>query len=118
MHLERWKSQLRKGAAEMAVLALLLSEERYGLEITKILQRFPGLEISDGTLYPLLNRLQRAGKIRSTWRHDEDAVHPRKYYRITDDGRTFFGEMRQAWRLFASDLTALMEEAKHEAGPK
>jgi len=113
MDIESWKSQLRKGAAELAVLNVLAEEERYGLDISKNLAAYPGLGITDGALYPLLNRLQKAGKVTARWRHMDEAVHPRKYYRLTDDGRSFLDAMREAWTVFAGEMNQLTKE--HQA---
>lgn len=114
MNLDAWKSQLRKGAAELAVLALLEARESYGLSILRALVERGGLEISEGTIYPLLNRLRRDGKIASRWVEEEGASHPRKYYFLTDDGRRLLGEMKVAWRELASNLDALVTGECHD----
>src|ERR687895_1115061 len=87
MELNAWKSQLRKGAAELAVLATLDRGETYGLDLLEQIRAAGGLELSEGSIYPLLNRLQKEGKIRGRWVQDPDAAHPRKYYGLTRDGR-------------------------------
>ena len=109
MKTDRWKSQLRKGAAELACLAILRERPCYGLEILETLGSCHGLEISDGSIYPLLNRLQRDGKLEATWREDEDAVHPRKYYRLTSLGRAALGEMVEEWRGFSRAMDHLVQ---------
>ncbi len=76
MTISTWKSQLRKGAAELAVLAVISRKDRYGLQILGSVAGLEGLEISEGTIYPLLNRLQRDGKIESTWIEEEGGVAP------------------------------------------
>lgn len=111
MDLDRWKSQLRKGAVELAVLAVLERKDRYGLEILEAVSARGGLEISAGTIYPLLNRLQKDEKIEARWVEDEGASHPRKYYTLTRDGRSLLAEMRTAWNRFHLNLSALLEEA-------
>jgi hypothetical protein len=78
MDLNAWKAQLRKGAAELAALAILERKESYGLELLERIQGTGGLALSDGSIYPLLNRLQKDGKIRGRWVEDPDATHPRK----------------------------------------
>lgn len=110
MNLSAWKSQLRKGAAELAVLAVLSRAERYGLQILERIGGLDGLEISEGTIYPLLNRLQRDGKIESTWIDEAGASHPRKYYRITANGAGFLEEMKTEWGSFATSINRLLEE--------
>lgn len=110
MDLQSWKSQLRKGAAEFAVLALLESGERYGLEILDSVGSVGGLEISEGTIYPLLNRLQKDGKITSHWVEDPGASHPRKYYRLTSEGIALLGEMRIIWKEHTRAMARLIGE--------
>ncbi|NOZ95997.1 MAG: PadR family transcriptional regulator [Acidobacteria bacterium] len=109
MNINRWKSQLMKGAAELACLAILRERPCYGVEILETLSSLQGLEISDGSIYPLLNRLQRDGKLEAAWREDEDAIHPRKYYRLTPLGRAALGEMVNEWRGFSRAVDRLIQ---------
>lgn len=107
MDLGSWKSQLWKGAAELVVLAALATKERYGLEILEAASK-AGLEISEGTIYPLLNRLQQGGKLTSRWVEDAGASHPRKYYLLTADGRSLLARMREEWSRFAGGIDGLL----------
>jgi PadR family transcriptional regulator, regulatory protein PadR len=107
--LERWKSQLWKGAAEMAILALLERRERYGVELLEAVRGREGLGLSDGTIYPLLNRLQKEAKVASRWVEAPGASHPRKYYALTGDGRALLQAMKTEWSAFRRNLTDLIE---------
>lgn len=89
-------SQFRKGVVELAILALLHRGEAYGGEIVERLGEHPGLAISAGTVYPLLSRLRKAGVIDSVWR-ESPVGPPRKYYRLSDPGRSEFEDMARAW---------------------
>ncbi len=109
MEIERWKSQLWKGAAELAVLALLERRERYGLELLEAVRGRGGPGLSEGTIYPLLNRLAGEGKLTSRWVEDPGATHPRKYYRLTAEGVAFLAEMRADWIAFRQSLSELIE---------
>lgn len=115
MDIERWKAQLRKGAAELAVLAVLDREESYGLAILDTVRGEGGLSISEGSIYPLLNRLEKAGKITARWVEDDDASHPRKYYALTEEGRTALNEMKAVWQLFQRDMSALLDPSSSHA---
>ena len=84
--LEKWEVQLRKGSLELAVLAVIGSRSRYGLEIMNELAERGGLDLPEGTLYPLLNRLRHAGWLDAEW-VESGGGHPRKYYRVTSKGR-------------------------------
>lgn len=109
MEVERWKSQLWKGAAELAILALLERRESYGLQLLEEVRGREGLGLSGGTIYPLLNRLQKEGKISSLWVEDPGASHPRKYYGLTGDGRALLQTMKSEWSAFRRSLTDLIE---------
>ncbi|MDX1644358.1 MAG: helix-turn-helix transcriptional regulator [Thermoanaerobaculia bacterium] len=102
--LERWLSQLRKGSLEMVVLATLSGERLYGLEI---LGRLETLGVSEGTLYPLLNRLRKEGQLESEWETRESG-HPRRYYRLTESGRARAEAMARRWREYNHQLDELM----------
>lgn len=107
--LDRWRAQLRKGAAELAVLAILERGERYGLEVIEEATATTGIEIAEGTVYPLLNRLEKDGKVRSRWVASEEAGHPRKYYRVTPEGATALIQMKEVWSEFQSGLDRILE---------
>src|SRR6516165_1882263 len=106
-----WQAQLRKGAAELVVLSILGRGERYGLQILEETAEAGGV-VSDGTLYPLLNRLEREGKLAARWSLDEGVSHPRKYYRLTPDGEALLGEMRQVWTEFRKTISSIVEQQR------
>ena len=110
MDLNAWKAQLRKGAAELAVLATLERGESYGLELLERIHGVGGLELSEGSIYPLLNRLQKEGKIRGRWVEDPEAAHPRKYYGLTDDGRALLADMLAEWAQFEAAMRQILGE--------
>ena len=102
--------ELKRGSLELIVLHLLDSGEAYGYEIvTKVTTRSNGaLGVTDGTLYPVLYRLERAGFVAVRWDTPERGV-PRKYYRLTDAGRDELARLTQEWQAFASAMAALLE---------
>lgn len=104
---DRWEAQLRKGALEMAALASLWRGRLYGLEIIRFLEGQSQLILSEGTIYPILNRLKAEGLLTSEW-VEAEAGHPRKYYSLTDAGRQRLVQMAQAWAGFAGGLTRLL----------
>ena len=116
MELTTWKAQLRKGAAELAVLASLDRVERYGLDLLEHLQSVGGLDLSENSIYPLLNRLQKDGKIRGRWVEDPEAAHPRKYYGLTDEGRALLAAMLWEWSAFEAGMRQILDEEVHRAG--
>lgn len=110
MDIDAWKIQLRKGAAELAVLSLLAEGEMYGIEMLEAFRARPEIGIADSTIYPLLNRMQREGRLRSRWAPDLGAGPPRKYYQLTKDGLRALAAMRPEWRAFQLQLNELVEK--------
>lgn len=95
-NLEKWRSQMRKGFLELCVLDLVAAKgEAYGLDLMESLRGL-GLEVSEGTLYPLLMRLGREGTLAAVW-ETPDRGHPRKYYRLSGEGERSLTSMRQEY---------------------
>lgn len=105
---ERWEAQLRKGCLEMAVLAVLAPGTSYGLEIIRALESHSNLVLSEGTVYPILNRLREDGLVDSSW-VESASGHPRKYYSLTGKGRERATRMAESWMEFAAGLSALIK---------
>src|ERR1039458_6426759 len=78
-------AQMRKGALEYCVLALLKDGERYGFELVRDLSAAE-LVTSEGTIYPLLSRLRQDGSVETTWRESTQGP-PRRYYKLTSSGK-------------------------------
>jgi PadR family transcriptional regulator PadR len=112
MNVDSWQSQLRKGAAELVVLSLLKQGELYGGALLDRAGGSGGI-LSDGTLYPLLARLEREGKLAADWAMADDAKIPRKYYRLTPEGEALLAEMQRVWHDFSAFVTGAIEEEKH-----
>jgi PadR family transcriptional regulator PadR len=100
-------SQLRRGALEYCVLALLTNEERYGFDIVRTLGAIDGMVTGEGTLYPLLSRLKKEGHVATTWR-DSDAGPPRKYYALTKPGRRALADFTAEWRRFRDAVDTIL----------
>jgi PadR family transcriptional regulator PadR len=107
--IRKWESQVRKGALDFLILLFLGKKEYYGYELIKVVKETTRLEISEGTIYPLLNRLKKEELITSRWLEMESGL-PRKYYQITEKGAGALKEMNRSWRQFTASLHGLMEE--------
>ena len=105
---EKWEAQLRKGCLEMAVMAALAPGRSYGLEIIRTLESHSRLVLSEGTIYPILNRLREDGMVESEW-VESGSGHPRKYYSLTPRGRERATWMARTWLEFATGLSTLVE---------
>src|SRR2546430_13894408 len=103
--------ELKRGSIELAVLHVLSWGEAYGYEIvTKLVDQTNGaLEVTDGTLYPVLYRLEAAGHVEVRWETLKRGV-PRKYYQLTKAGRAELARVTQEWTAFADALTRLLRQ--------
>ena len=101
--------ELRRGSLELIVLHLLSTGEAYGYEIVSSLtERTNGsLEVSDGTLYPVLYRLERGGFVAVRWETPQRGV-PRKYYRLTKAGQAELERLTYEWNTFAGAMARLL----------
>ena len=95
MHIDK---DLIAASATPLVLAILAEGESYGYAILKRVRVLSGgeLEWTDGMLYPLLHRLRRLGYVTTEWRRPPEGRR-RKYYKLTDDGRTALADHQRQW---------------------
>jgi len=107
--LTKWESQVRKGTLDYIILLCLKKREQYGYEMIKTIKSVAGMDISEGTIYPLLNRLKKNDLISSRWVEMETGI-PRKYYQITEKGLQTLKEMKVSWDQFNKSLNLLSED--------
>jgi PadR family transcriptional regulator, regulatory protein PadR len=108
MNTDNVKQQMRKGVLELCVLSIIAaSSEVYPADIKNKL-KLAGMDTVEGTLYPMLTRLKNSGHLAYEFK-ESDSGPPRKYYRMTDDGRAFLTELQQSWREFTTSVTMLFE---------
>ncbi|MFN3775136.1 PadR family transcriptional regulator [Sphingomonas parapaucimobilis] len=91
------------------LLSVLARGEAYGLEIFGRI-RAGGDLVSEGSLYPLLARLEKAGRITGRWELPAEGGNPRKYYSLTPEGAALATAMRAAWIDFRTTITTLVED--------
>jgi PadR family transcriptional regulator PadR len=97
--------QLKKGALELCVLALLSQHDSYAYEIASRLAEAIGM--GEGTIYPLMRRLQNDGLV-DTYLVESPTGPPRKYYRLTEAGRTSFDTQKAAWDAFVRAMQNIL----------
>ena len=97
--------ELRRGAIVLAVLSQL-DEEQYGYSLLKSLSD-GGLEVDQGTIYPLLRRLESQGLLQSDWRL-ADETRPRRYYVLSPQGRLLLEQLKQEWSNLASVINRML----------
>ena len=101
--------ELKRGSLELIVLHMLAPGEAYGYEIVSRLTADSNgaLAVTDGTLYPVLYRLERGGFVDVRWETPARGV-PRKYYRLTESGRTELAWLTHEWTSFADAMSKLL----------
>ncbi len=102
--LENAVLELRRGVIVLAVLSRL-DREQYGYSLIKNLAE-AGLEIDQGTLYPLLRRLEGQGLLQSAWRVEAD--RPRRYYVLSKEGSTLLPRLKEEWTAIVSIMDKLL----------
>jgi PadR family transcriptional regulator PadR len=102
-------AQMRRGALEYCVLALLAIRQRYGFELVQNLAEVDGMVTSEGTIYPLLSRLRKDGAVETFWLESTSGP-PRRYYRITGTGLAALAAFRNEWKRFRSAVDQLLED--------
>lgn len=103
----RAEAELRRGVLQVAALALL-RRRTYGYDLLRVLGE-RGLPTEEGTLYPVLRRLEAEGLLVSSW--DTSGSRPRKYYESTDEGKAVLQSLLASWDRVDGALRALCESA-------
>lgn len=108
----KFAQQLKKGVLDMVVLRLVEEKSTYGYEIIQQLeQRGEGFfNLKEGTLYPVLYRLEDSGLIESFWQNGEGRTAPKKYYTITEKGSETYREYRNLWMEFQNCISHICGE--------
>lgn len=103
---DRFSQQLKKGVLEMLVLELICEAPTYGYELLSRLKEASGgqFALKEGTLYPILYRLEDDGMIVSKWHQGEGRVAPKKMYEATSEGRAELCRRWQVWRRFTDTV--------------
>lgn len=99
--------QFKKGVLELCVLVVLCRRDYYGYNLVQAISE--KIDISEGTIYPLLRRLTKEGLFTTYLRESEEGP-PRKYYQVTDKGRKYKEELLTEWHQFVGGVTSIIEE--------
>ena len=98
-------TQYKKGVLELCVLSLLQEQDCYGYDVSEILSKH--IDISDGTVYPILRKLRSDGLV-TTYLSEDSGGPPRKYYSLTDHGKTEYSKAKDDWLTFAKTVEKLL----------
>jgi PadR family transcriptional regulator PadR len=102
--------ELKKGSAELLILALVEERARHGYEISQMIEQRSGGDVrfKVASLYPLLYRLEKRGWIKGRW-VERAGQRRRRYYRLTKDGRRILTEQRRGWARFVAAINRIVE---------
>jgi PadR family transcriptional regulator, regulatory protein PadR len=106
---DKLEQELRRGVIVLAALSQL-SDWQYGYSLRQALGA-RGMPIEEGTLYPLLRRLETQGLLASEWRIEEGP--PRRYYKLSPEGAALYGRLRGSWTQLVSTVGALIADDTH-----
>jgi DNA-binding PadR family transcriptional regulator len=109
-HVEQLRLELRRGIVVLAVLSLTDSAS-YGYNLIQRLAAL-GLEVEEGTLYPLLRRLEKQGLLQSEW--DTTETRPRKYYRSSASGQAVLAALMVEWDATVKVMDNILKGNEHE----
>jgi len=104
---ENLRLELRRGCLVLAVLATL-GKEQYGYTLRKMLTEH-GIAIDEGTLYPLLRRLESQGLLKSRWR--EEDKRNKRFYQLSQEGKVILKQLLAEWQGMDSSLRDILKEA-------
>lgn len=108
---ENWKTQIRKGYLELCILLLIRRETRiYGFDLLEQLST-AALDVKEGTLYPLLNRMTADGVLSAEWETSNLKGHPRKFYSLTRDGKQLLDGMGEEFEQMIKVFRKLSQQA-------
>ncbi len=106
----RWSKEIKRGAVALAIMALLVRGRAYGYELVKRLDEYASfLALEQGTVYPLLRRMEQRGLLRAEWDYT-DPAKPKKYYQLTDDGIEALRKMCEIWSTMSEGMNKIIGE--------
>ncbi|MED9884745.1 PadR family transcriptional regulator [Gemmiger sp.] len=103
------RAQLRKGTLEGCILKIISREATYGYAIAVTLRESGFADLTEGTLYPLLLRLERKGLIAAEYRAGSGGPS-RKYYQLTPDGAQCLAEFVAAWQTTGAAVNRILQD--------
>ena len=108
---DRFSQQLKKGVLEVLVLELICKRAAYGYELLQLLKEGSGgtFSLKEGTLYPILYRLEDDGLIASSWAQGEGRAAPKKIYTATEAGRRENFRRLAVWQEFVRTVDGISE---------
>lgn len=113
--IENKVTQLRKGILELAILSALYRDTHYGYSLVREMTAAGVFNLKEGTIYPILSRLAKEGLVQTEWVESKQGP-PRKYYALTDSGRTMCEVLMNEFRRLVNVVEAA--DQKRETSPE
>ena len=107
---QKYEQQMKKGVLEMLVLQLLLEKEKYGYQLICELKEKSGgmFLLKEGTLYPILYRMEDDGLVVSRWSEPKGKEVSKKYYRLAEEGKDTLAELKALWQTFSGNVDTIL----------
>ncbi len=108
---QKYEQQMKKGVLEMLVLRLLTEKEKYGYQlICELKEKSDGMfHLREGTLYPLLYRMEDDGLVISRWSEPKGKEVSKKYYRLSKEGEETLGGLKELWNIFSGTVDGILK---------
>lgn len=108
---------MKKGVLEMLVLQLLLEKEKYGYQlICELKEKSRGMFLlKEGTLYPILYRMENDGLVVSRWSEPKGKEVSKKYYSLAEEGRETLELLKELWKSFSGNVDEILKDAPEKA---
>lgn len=109
---QKYEQQMKKGVLEILVLKLLTEGEKYGYQLISELKEksHDMFALKEGTLYPILYRLEDEGLVTNYWSQPQGKEVSKKYYIITEKGVETLSEAMELWRKFSDNVDSILED--------
>ncbi|MEB3025608.1 MULTISPECIES: PadR family transcriptional regulator [unclassified Parvimonas] len=104
-------TQIKKGLLDLCVLSFLMDRDMYGYEIVQNISK--SIEVSEGTIYPILRRLSKEGFF-ETYIVESNEGPARKYYRITTSGMGYYDNQVEAWEKLKNGMDSILKRGEND----
>ena len=109
MNIDNTASQMKKGILEFCILSIIMQGEAYPSDIIEKMKS-AGMNLFEGTLYPLLTRLKNAGLLNYRW-VESNSGPPRKYFSLTETGADFYKDLETTWIEISQSVNIITQKA-------
>lgn len=110
INIDNWKMQIRRGYLELCFLSLIRHHKQlYGFDLIDKLKTL-GVTVKEGTLYPLLSRMSKDNILKTHWETEGNKGHPRKFYKLTEQGEETLALMEIEFKEMAEILTSIYKQ--------